>query len=311
MNRSRAALAAALLLGCAVATAPPAAADEPLPYAPGKVHLVRPGDVLAVTVGEGKLENGDVVTSKAFLADGVLRMHAPRLTATVAIKCDATPGIHPVEIQPPAWARTSEHGTPFTTVRVEKADDAAVRECRTKLKNLAPDSKEEQWPKGTKWPRTEWDVRSFPAGSRVVATSIGHDFDGSVSLVSPAFADKPVLSGGKAEQSATATIRCDAKPGLYPVYQYDKDASSKARPEVWARYRVVPADEATGRACRTEKQALAADDSRTPAVAWAVGGAALVGVAGALFLIRRARSRGGSGEPPSPTSPGSTATSTP
>ncbi|WP_405996759.1 hypothetical protein [Streptomyces sp. NBC_00829] len=68
---------------------------------------------------------------------------------------------------------------------MERTDDASLRACRTKLENLVPDSKEEQWPKTTKWPQTAWDVRSFPAGSRVVATNVGHEFDGSVSLVSP------------------------------------------------------------------------------------------------------------------------------
>ncbi|WP_405996760.1 hypothetical protein [Streptomyces sp. NBC_00829] len=101
MKRLRTALAAALSLGCALAAAS-AAAAEPLPYAPGQVLPVRPGDVLNVSLPEGKLENGDVLTSTAFLAEGVLRMHAPRLTATVAIKCNATPGTYAVEIIPPA-----------------------------------------------------------------------------------------------------------------------------------------------------------------------------------------------------------------
>lgn len=77
----------------------------------------------------------------------------------------------------------------------------------------------------------------------------------------PAFADRPVLSGGKSEQTATATIKCDAKPGLYTVFQYDKD-SSQVRQEVWARYRVVAADESTQRSCTAGKPALAGADFR-------------------------------------------------
>ncbi|WP_406001051.1 hypothetical protein [Streptomyces sp. NBC_00829] len=288
MGISRAVVATVLSLGCTVGTAGPASADGTLPYAPGKVLSVRPGDVLTATAPafQNDLGSGDVLTSTAFLNDGVLRMHTPRLTATVAIKCDATPGIHTVKTPPfPSWAR---HGT-FTQVRVEKADAAAASACRSKLKNLPPDSKEEQWPKETDWPATDWDVRVFPAGSKVEAHSTLHSFDGP--LVSPAFADRPVMHESKSEEWATVTIKCDAKPGLYPVYEQDEDAPD-VKQKVWARYRVAPADESTRRSCTAGKPALAGANSSTKLVTWtAASGATLAAVAGALLIIRRRRSR--------------------
>lgn len=294
MGISRAVVATVLSLGCTVGTAGPAAADGTLPYAPGKVLPVRPGDILTATLPDGKLPDGlrhnrDVVTSPAFLTDGVLRIHAPLLTATVAIKCDAKPGVQKVEILPPAGARDSNHGPLFTQVRVEKADAATASTCRSKLKNLPPDSKEEQWPKETDWPATDWDVRVFPAGSKVEAHSTLHSFDGP--LVSPAFADRPVMHERKSEEWATVTIKCDAKPGLYPVYQHDEHAPD-AKQKVWAHYRVAPADESTRRSCAAGKPALAGANSSTKLVTWtAAGGATLAAVAGALLIIRRRRSR--------------------
>ncbi|MGI5398770.1 hypothetical protein ACQEVG_04795 [Streptomyces sp. CA-135486] len=278
MSHLRAAAAALLSLGCVLGTAAPALAADPLPYGPKNTRPVRPGDVLTVDLRAGEVANGLTVRSKAFLSAGILRMDAPRLTATVAVKCDAQPGTYPVLL--------GDDGSLFTKVRVEKADAAALQKCRTKLKNLPPTSKEEHWDEGAPWPQTEWDVRAVPAGGRITASDSTAS-DGAVTLNSPAFTGKPVLRGGKNVLTATATIACDAKPGLYAVYRDDKnDPRPEARRAVWARYRVVSA---TG-GCDTGRKPLARDsaDAGAPTAAWAGGGAvALTAVAGAVVVLRR------------------------
>ncbi|MCX4823294.1 hypothetical protein OG883_26090 [Streptomyces sp. NBC_01142] len=287
MNHFRTAAALALSLACVAGTASMAAPAEavetaagarPLPYAPEDTRPVQPGDILTVTLRAGEVANGLAIRSEAFLAEGTLRMNAPRLTATVAVKCDASPGTYPVEL--------GTGGSLFTNVRVEKADAAALRECRTRLKDLPPTPKEEHWDKGTPWPQNAWDVRQVPAGGRIVASD-STAADGAVTLNSPAFTGKPVLRGGKNVLTATATIACDTEPGLYAVYQDDRnDPRPEARRTVWARYRVVPG---TGD-CGSVGHTLAADSSPAPVASWALGGTVLAAGIGALLLVGR-RSR--------------------
>ncbi|MEV6394884.1 hypothetical protein AB0M39_08920 [Streptomyces sp. NPDC051907] len=264
MNRSRATAAVALSLCCVVGAVAPAAAADVLPYAPKDTRPVRIGDVLTVAVPAGEVANGLPVRSKAFLADGVLRMHAPRLTATVAVTCEAKPGVYEVELG-------TEGALPYTRVRVEEADEAARRECRTKLSDLPPVSQEERWDDGAPWPQSPWDVREVPAGGRITASDSGA-VDGEDSLSSPGFAEKAVLRGGKNVLTADATVSCDAKPGLYSVHK-------NGEREVWARYRVTAA---TSR--------CASSSSPTAVAPWAVGGTgALAAGLGAFVLVRRRR----------------------
>lgn len=89
---------------------------------------------------------------------------------------------------------------------------------------------------------------------------------------------------GKVAALPTATIRCDAGPGLYEVRWVGND-------EVWARYRVAPIDDAARSTCQD-----GAAEPATGRAPWLVGGAAAVlGAAGAgACVLARRRRRGSS-----------------
>ncbi|GAA4630781.1 hypothetical protein GCM10023196_057480 [Actinoallomurus vinaceus] len=295
MRHSSATIAAVLSLPAALGSVA-IASFEPPPLAFGVVRVARPGDSLTVTMDAGRIvgNNHDKVVSAVFVKPGIIRMHNPVLTAVVTIKCDAKPGTYPVGISA-GNASTPAH---WAKVRVPPVDEAVREQCRAKVKKLAPDPQEEQWPADRPWPQSDWDVRNFRPGDRILVTDNddeGHD--GELILVSPAFTDAPVLRGAKAVLTTNATIRCDAKPGLYAVYRYRNGRKREMYDRhVWARYRVEPARPGTGD-CGTKHATPAAartggDRSGGNITAWAVGGALVTAAgAGGLVIVRRARLR--------------------
>ncbi|MGW1750981.1 hypothetical protein ACWCRD_36280 [Streptomyces sp. NPDC002092] len=257
---------------------------------------MRPGDQLTIDAKYGKdgryeAGYGDIMRSSVFTASGRLRMVNPLLTTAVTISCEAQPGTYPVLLHGAGGVGQDEHPIHWARVRVEPAAEAARRACHDKVKKLPRPNPEERWAAGAPWPQSEWDVRTFRAGSHITITGSDAEASGGDSLTSRAFTDRPVLRDGKAAVIATATLKCDAAPGLYVVYRHEVGQTGPAKP--WARLRVTGA--ARGKACSTEQTAAhSAGASRLGVVAWTVGGTLLAGVAGALFL--RARSRRGNSE---------------
>ncbi|MET9293649.1 hypothetical protein [Streptomyces sp. NPDC003077] len=301
MNRPRtAALCASLLALPVLMTAPPAAAQQSPLLPLDSVRSVHPGDTLTIKARDDQADSGDLATSRAFHAAEPLRMKAPYLTATVAIGCAVRPGTYRVDLVAP-WGRPENLGEPWAKVRVQPADESARAACRAKVKKLPPADPEETWPSGTPWPRTPWDVRTFQPGSRLLITDNENEGRGGlITLVSPAFANRPVLQGDKAVLTATATIKCDVKPGLYPVYQDQPTASPGYRHQLWARLRIPSTQGSTPATadCGPKTAHPASDDtsaSPTRTVAWAAGGggAALATTAGAFAWHRRRARRSG------------------
>ncbi|MGW3147501.1 hypothetical protein ACWDG1_23030 [Streptomyces sp. NPDC001177] len=289
MDRLRTAAWAALplllpLLAAGPASASPSASSLPL----GSVRSVRPGDTLTAIVKRGVVAGyGDTVHSSAFIAAGKLRMMNPLLTATVTIACDARPGTYPVVLRGAGDVGPDEHPFHWARVRVEPADEAARRACRAKVSKTPPPNLEERWAPDDTWPMSEWDVRTFRAGSRITITDNDDEgADGDISLTSRAFTDRPVLRGAKAVLTATTTLKCDAAPGLYVVYRHDADQDGPAKP--WARLRIASA--ARAGACATQAATHSSWTSRTAVVAWIAGGVLLAAGVGAALLLR-ARSR--------------------
>jgi len=290
MGRFRTAARVALPLLLPLLAAGPASAAVPRPTASltyGSVTSVRPGDTLSVDAKQGEAGYGDTMRSSVFLATGKLRMMDPLLTTTVTIACEARPGTYPVLRRGAGDVGPEEHPFRWARVRVEPADEGARRACRDKVKKLPRRDPEERWPADTTWPQSEWDVRTFRAGHRITITDNDDEgSDGDISLISPAFAGRPVLRGAKAVLTATATLKCDATPGLYVVHRHEAGQTGPDKP--WARLRLVGAGR--GKACPTEQTAAHSfGSSRLGVAAWTVGGTLLAGVAGTLFL--RARSR--------------------
>ncbi|MER6377030.1 hypothetical protein ABT255_54190 [Streptomyces mirabilis] len=289
MDRFRTAAVVALPLLLPLLAAGSASAAEPAPLPLGSVRSVHPGDTLAVTAASGQAVNGETITSPVLLKAGRMRMTTPRLTAAVTIACDARPGTYPVTLTGAGDTRPAEHGAPWAHVRVEPADEVARRACRDKVKKMPPPDREEHWAANTTWPQSEWDVRSFRAGSRITITdNYDEGMDGVIALSSPAFADRPVLRGARAVLTATATLRCDAVPGLYLVYQRTPYQGENHPNQPWARLRITPASRTT--ACSTQQAAHPSGTSRTEVVAWAAGGG-LLAAAGTTLLLKRSRSR--------------------
>lgn len=290
MDRLRRTLWAAalpLLLPLAAAGHASAAPSTPsLTY--GSVTPVRPGDTLTVDARSGEAAYGDTLHSSAFVATGTLRMMHPLLTTTVTIACDARPGVLPVTRRGAGDTGPDEHPLRWARVRVRPVGEEARRACRDKVRHLPAPPREERWAPDSTWPQSEWDVRAFRAGSRVTVTDNDDEgADGDISLTSRAFADRPVLRGARAVLTATATLKCGTKHGLYVVYRHDSRLSDPARP--WARLRVTAAS--AGKACSTDQAAhTLGTSSRTGVLAWTAGGVFLAAAAGTA-LVRRARSR--------------------
>ncbi|OIK23276.1 hypothetical protein [Streptomyces malaysiense] len=249
---------------------------------------MRPGDTLTVDARSGEASYGDTVHSSAFVAPGRLRMMDPLLTTTVTIACDARPGTVPVLRRGAGDVGPDEHPLRWARVRVRPAGEAARRACRDRVKELPTPDLEERWAPSDTWPQSEWDVRTFRAGSRVTITDNDDEgADGEISLTSRAFADRPVLRGARAVLTATATLKCGAAPGLYVVYRHD--AGQRGPDRRWARLRVAPASPA--KACSTDRAAARATGaSPTSVLAWTAGGVLLAATAG-MALVRRARVR--------------------
>ncbi|MGW4981926.1 hypothetical protein [Streptomyces mirabilis] len=195
----RTAAVVALPLLLPLLAAGPASAAEPAPLLLGSVRSAHPGDTLAVIAASGQSLNGDTITSPVLLKAGRMRMTAPRLTAAVTIACDARPGTYPVTLTSAGASRPAEHVAPWAHIRVEPADEAARRACRTEVKKMPPPDREEHWAAHTTWPQSEWDVRSFRAGSRITITDTDDEgLDGDIALSPSDFADRPVLCGARA-----------------------------------------------------------------------------------------------------------------
>ncbi|MFI8390696.1 hypothetical protein [Streptomyces sp. NPDC085540] len=253
------------------------AADPPPELFDGAEVSARPGERLTLR-SPSYLPGwiGDWVISKAFVQHGTLRMHDPAITAEVTVACDTPPGVYQVGRTGPEPVEAGDDGAPWVTVKVVAIDGAERAACPGKVAAYPPEDVEEQWPASSSWPHSPWDVRTFQPGERVTPTEVVRGYDES--LTSPGFTNRPVMRGAKAVVTAKATIRCDAKPGLYEVRWVGKD-------EVWARYRVAQIDDATRASCRDGTWHLAT--GRTP---WLVGGAAAaLAAAGAYALARRRR----------------------
>ncbi|WP_328790053.1 hypothetical protein [Streptomyces sp. NBC_00273] len=270
-------LALLLMMTPAASAFAAAAADPPAPLSDGDQLTARPGERLTFTSPPYLLGwIGDWVISKVFVQHGTLRMHHPAVTAVATVACDTPPGVYPVGRAMPRPEGGPSDPAPWVTVKVVDIDAAERAACPGKVAALPPEEVEEQWPDDDYWPHSPWDVRTFQPGAKVTptATLMGYDEP----LTSRGFTDRPVMRGTKAVLRATATIRCDAEPGLYEVRWVGKD-------EVWARYRVAPIDDATRASCRDGTWHLAT--GRTP---WLVGGtAAALAAAGAYVLVRRRR----------------------
>ncbi|WP_030671462.1 hypothetical protein [Streptomyces sp. NRRL B-1347] len=145
------------------------------------------------------------------------------------------------------------------------------------------------------WPQSATDTRSVHRGGHVTpSASDGEAVDGKTKASSPAFTHPVTLRGDKAVLEATATIRCDIEPGVYPVYLH----SPMLEPgEVWGRVRVEPDGAAIPKACRDRQQAAAAspsgNDGGSEQVLVIGGGAAGLAAAGAggFLLAKRRRLR--------------------
>ncbi|MCX4800984.1 hypothetical protein OG594_04815 [Streptomyces sp. NBC_01214] len=278
--------ATALALLLMMAPAPSAfaaqAADPPAPLSDGDQLTARPGERLTFTAPPylpGWI--GDWGISKAFVQHGTLRMHHPAITAVATVACDTPPGVYPVgRAMPESEGGPADghggDGASWVTVKVVDIDGAERAACPGKVAALPPEEVEEQWPADDSWPQSPWDVRTFQPGDKVTPTATVMGYDEP--LTSRGFTGRPVMRGVKAVVTATATIRCDAEPGLYEVRWVGKD-------EVWARYRVAQIDDATRASCRDGTWHLAT--GWTP---WLVGGAAVaLAAAGAYALVRRRR----------------------
>ncbi|MFF4424102.1 hypothetical protein ACFY04_25525 [Streptomyces sp. NPDC001549] len=255
------------------------AADPPAELSEGDQLSARPGERLTFTSPRylpGWI--GDWVISKIFVQHGTLRMHDPAITAVAIVACDTPPGVYPVGRKMPGGPADGSDGASWVTVKVVDIDEAERAACPGKVAALPPEEVEEQWPAGDSWPQSPWDVRTFQPGAKVTPTATVMGYDQP--LTSRGFTGRPVMRGTKAVVTATATIRCDAEPGLYEVRWVGED-------EVWARYRVARIDDATRASCRDGASDLAT--GRTP---WLVGGAAAaagLAAVGAYALARRRR----------------------
>ncbi|WP_172386964.1 hypothetical protein [Streptomyces sp. MNP-20] len=115
--------------------------------------------------------------------------------------------------------------------------------------------------------------------------------DGKTKASSPAFTHPVTLRGDKAVLEAKATIRCDIKPGVYPVYLH----SPMLEPgEVWGRLRVEPDGGTAPKSCRDQQQAAAGSSSsddegskRALIIGGGAAGLAAVGAGGYLVAKRR------------------------
>ncbi|WP_329101050.1 hypothetical protein [Streptomyces sp. NBC_01439] len=253
------------------------AADPPAPLSDGDELTARPGERLTFRSPPHLLGwIGDSVTSKIFIRQATLKMHHPVITAEATVACDTPPGVYPVERAMPRPEGEPVDPAFWVTVKVVDIDEAERAACPGKVAALPPEQVEEQYPADSDWPHSPWDVRTFQPGEKVTPTEtlMGN----GERLTSRGFTDRPVMRGAKATVTGTATIRCDAEPGLYEVRWVGKD-------KVWARYRVAPIDDATRASCRDGRLHLA--EGRTP---WLVGGAApVLAAAGAYVLARRRR----------------------
>ncbi|MFD6999987.1 hypothetical protein ACFWA5_27890 [Streptomyces mirabilis] len=256
--------------------------ESSLPF--GSVRSVHPGDTLTVNAKSGEASYAETITSSAFIRAGKLRMMDPLLTTTVTVACDTRPGTYPVLLHGAGDVGPEEHPFRWARVRVEATDEAARRVCRNKVQKLPPPSLEERWAPDSTWPQSQWDVRTFRAGSRITITdNYDEGSDGDITLTSRAFTDRSVLRGARAVLTATTTLRCDSAPGLYVVYRHDATQAGPDKP--WARLRIAPA--APGKACAAQQAAKhSAGTSRTGTVAWAAGGVLLAAAAGAALLLR-------------------------
>ncbi|GAA2626530.1 hypothetical protein GCM10010425_24430 [Streptomyces spororaveus] len=256
------------------------AADPPAPLPVGAELSARPGDRLTFTAPPHLPGiNGDWVISKIFVQHGTLRMDDPVITAVATVACDTPPGVYPVETTMRGKDAGEGKGSPWVTVTVADIGAEERAACPAKVAALPPEQLEERWPAGDSWPQSPWDVRTFRPGAKVTPTA--SERGNEESLTSPGFTDRPVMRGARAVVTATATIRCDAGPGLYEVRWVGRD-------EVWARYRVAETDEATRSSCRDGASEPAG--GRTP---WLVGGAAAgLGAAGAGAYVLARRRRG-------------------
>ncbi|MFF3430514.1 hypothetical protein [Streptomyces sp. NPDC002602] len=247
--------------------------DPPVPTVEGAQLSARPGERLTFTVASYLVGmNGYQVASEIFVQHGTLRMNDSAITAVATVACDTAPGVYPVEMTGPGGPTEGVKGNTWVTVKVADIGEAERRACPGKVSALPPEQLEERWPASASWPQSPWDVRTFRPGERRTLESSDAQIGHGDTLTSPGFTDRAVMHGAKG-MTATATIRCDAEPGLYEVRWVGDD-------EVWARYRVTSAvpgcqDPTTGAAWRT-----------TP---WLLGGAvalAAVGTAGYVFLRR-------------------------
>lgn len=288
MARLRTAAWAAPLLLLPLLAAGPASAtvaeSKPAPTLTYKSTIgVRPGDTVTAHTYAGDFGYGDTLRSSVFVASGKLRMVDPRLTTTVVIACDARPGTYPVFRRDLGTVGAEEHPLRWARVRVAPADEAARRACRDKVRALPPASHKERWAPDSTWPQSPWDIRTFRPGGHVTITDNDHEgSDGDFTVTSPAFTDHPVLRGARAVLTATATVGCDVKPGVYPLYR--RDTTQDLPRELWGRLRVTPA--APGKVCTAQQQ----DTNHSGSIAWTAGGAALLAAVCTAFALRR-RSR--------------------
>ncbi|QDQ09610.1 hypothetical protein [Streptomyces spectabilis] len=145
------------------------------------------------------------------------------------------------------------------------------------------------------WPQSATDIRSVHRGGHVTpSASDGEAVDGKTKASSPAFTHPVTLRGDKAVLEATATVRCDIKPGVYPVYLH----SPMLEPgEVWGRLRVKPDGGTAPKACRDQQQAApdsaSGDDEGSKQILIIAGGAAGLAASGAggYLLAKRRRQR--------------------
>ncbi|MER7824327.1 hypothetical protein ABTX85_17390 [Streptomyces sp. NPDC096097] len=270
---------ALLLMMTATSAFAAQAADPPAELFDGAEVPARPGERLRLR-SPSYLPGwiGDHVVSKVFVRPGTLRMRDPAITAEAVVACDTPPGVYQVgrtgtgpDGEPDGGP---DDGAPWVTVKVVDIDEAERAACPAKVAAYPPEEVEERWPADEWWPQSPWDVRTFQPGETVTPTETLRGYDEA--LTSRGFTGRPVMRGTKAVVTATATIRCDAEPGLYEVRWVGAD-------EVWARYRVAAVDDATRASCQ---------DGRTDWSAWLIGGAAAAlaaAGAGARVLARRRR----------------------
>ncbi|MEU1630440.1 hypothetical protein ABZ746_35135 [Streptomyces sp. NPDC020096] len=132
------------------------------------------------------------------------------------------------------------------------------------------------------WPQSPKDVRSVHRGDHITAIASDGEAHIGDTITSTAFTSRLTLTQGKGAMPVVATVRCNIKPGTYPVYLH----SAPMEGYVWAQVKVLPDGASPPKGCAH----LADTNKGTSANTAAIGGGAAAGVVAAgagYYLLQR------------------------